>query len=380
MMIPPLIALAAWLPISLFCFRRYAVRVAILINFIGGWAVLPSAHFAPTNAPFPYWIVGTCLPSDHFFTKASVTAITCLIGVLLFDRQIFGCFKLSFWDLPMLAWCIAPLFSALANMQGFSVAVRSELYQILAWGVPYFFGRVYFANTVSLRMAAKAFVIAGMAYVPICLIEMFTGPQIYAHLYGYQPYRWIGSERYFGFRPIGLLEDGNQLGIWMATSTLIAIWLWRRRLAAAIFGVPIAWISAILFVITILCQSVGSIVLLLCLLPFVFLRQSYLPRAVAALFLLAILAFMGLRVANFISLRSLVEHNAAAHSAAQFFKGIQRQSFGWRLSQDEKYIDTALESPFWARARGTGGELVGPVPGDCGFLPSGCMASPGCLP
>jgi hypothetical protein len=69
---------------------------------------------------------------------------------------------------------------------------------------------------------------------------------------------------------------------------------------------------------------------------------------------------MGLRVANFISLRSLVEHNAAAHSAAQFFKGIQRQSFGWRLSQDEKYIDTALEEPLlgsgtwdWWRASGS---------------------------
>jgi hypothetical protein len=344
-MIHPLIALAAWIPISLFCFRRYAVRIAILINFVAGWAVLPSAAFAPTDAPFPYWILGTCLPSNHFFTKASVTGITCLIGVLVFDRESFSRFKLSFWDLPMLAWCVVPLFSALANIQGFSVAVRSELYQILAWGVPYFFGRVYFADTVSLRMAAKAFVIAGMAYVPICLIEMFTGPQIYAHLYGYQPYRSIGAERYVGFRPIGLMEDGNQLGIWMATSALIAIWLWRRRLVTAIFRVPIAWISGILFVTTLLCQSVGSIVLLFCLLPFLFIRQSYLPRAVAALFLLAILAFMGLRVANFISLRSLVEHNAAAYSAAQFFKGIQRQSFGWRLSQDEKYIETALAEP-----------------------------------
>ena len=344
-MIHPLIALAAWIPISLFCFRRYAVRIAILINFVAGWAVLPSAAFAPTDAPFPYWILGTCLPSDHFFTKASVTGITCLIGVLVFDRESFSRFKLSFWDLPMLAWCVVPLFSALANIQGFSVAVRSELYQIFAWGVPYFFGRVYFADTVSLRMAAKAFVIAGMAYVPICLIEIFTGPQIYAHLYGYQPYRSIGAERYVGFRPIGLMEDGNQLGIWMATSALIAIWLWRRRLVTAIFRVPIAWISGILFVTTLLCQSVGSIVLLFCLLPFLFIRQSYLPRAVAALFLLAILAFMGLRVANIISLRSLVEHNAAAYSVAQFFKGIQRQSFGWRLSQDEKYIDTALAEP-----------------------------------
>ncbi len=249
-MIPPLIALAAWVPISLFCFRRYAVRIAILINFVGGWAVLPSAAFTQTNDPFPYWILGTCLPSDHFFTKASVTGFTCLIGVLLFDRESFLRFKLSFWDLPMLAWCVVPVFSALANMQAFPVVVRSELYQILAWGVPYFFGRVYFTETVSLRMAAKAFVIAGMAYVPICLIEIFTGPQIYAHLYGYQPYRWIGAERYVGFRPIGLLEDGNQLGIWMATSALIAIWLWRRRLVAAIFGIPIAWISGILLVVT----------------------------------------------------------------------------------------------------------------------------------
>jgi hypothetical protein len=360
MMIHPLIALAAWIPISLFCFRRYAVRVAILINFVGGWAVLPSAAFAPTDTPFPYWILGTCLPSNHFFTKASVTGITGLIGVVLCDREIFSRFKLSFWDLPMLAWCLVPLFSTLANMQAFSVVVRSELYQIFAWGVPYFLGRVYFPDALSLRMSAKAFVIAGMAYVPICLIEIFTGPQIYAHLYGYQPYRWIGAERYVGFRPIGLMEDGNQLGIWMATSTLIAIWLWRRRLAAAIFGIPIAWISGILLVITLLCQSVGSIVLLLCLLPFVFVRQSYLPRAVAALLLLAILAFMGLRVANFISLRSLVEHNAVAYSAAQFFKGIQRQSFGWRLSQDEKYIDTALAEPLlgsgawdWWKASGS---------------------------
>jgi hypothetical protein len=345
MMIHPLLALAAWLPISLFCFRRYAVRIAILINFVAGWAVLPSAAFTTTDTPFPYWVLGTCLPSNHFFTKASVTGITCFIGVVLFDRESFSRFKLSFWDLPMLAWCILPLFSGLANEQAFSVMVRSELYQILAWGVPYFFGRVYFTDPVSLRMAAKAFVIAGMAYVPICLIEIFTGPQIYAHLYGYQPYRWIGAQRYIGFRPIGLLEDGNQLGIWMATSALIAIWLWRRRLAAAIFGVPIAWISGILLVVTLLCQSVGSIFLLLCLLPFVFIRQSYLPRAIAALFLLAILGFMGLRMANFISLRSLVEHNATAYSAAQFLKGIQRQSLGWRLSQDEKYIDTALRAP-----------------------------------
>jgi hypothetical protein len=344
-MISPSIAFLAWVPISLYCFRRYPVRVAVLINFIGGWAVLPSAAFAPTTIVFPYWILGTCLPSIHFFTKASVTGITCLIGVSLFDRRVFSRFQLSFWDLPMLAWCVVPLLSAIANSRGPADAAGSELYQILAWGVPYLFGRLYFENTESLRLAAKAFVIAGLAYVPVCLIELFTGPQIYAGLYGYQPYRWIGATRYFGFRPIGLLEDGNQLGIWMATAALIAIWLWKRRLVDRVLGIPIGWASAVLLLVTLACQSAGSIVLLLCLLPFLFVRKSYLPRAIIALVLLSVLGLMAVRLANVVSLRGLVKQNAIAGSAAQFLKGIGRGSFGWRLSEDEKHVSIALQRP-----------------------------------
>ncbi len=350
-MIPPSIAFLAWVPISLYFFRRYPVRVAVLINFIGGWAVLPSAAFTPTTVSFPYWIMGTCLPSIHFFTKASVTGITCLIGVLLFDRPSFRRFQLSFWDLPMLAWCVVPLLSAIANSQGLALAARSELYQILAWGVPYFFGRLYFENTESLRLAAKAFVVAGMAYVPICLIELFTGPQIYAALYGYQPYRWIGADRYLGFRPIGLLEDGNQLGIWMATSALIAIWLWRRRLVERVLRIPIGWASAVLLVVTLACQSAGSIVLLLCLLPFLFVRKNYLPRAIIALVLLCVLGLIALRLANVVSLRGLVKQNAVARSGAGFLKEIGRGSFGWRLSEDEKHVATALQRPVLGSGR-----------------------------
>jgi hypothetical protein len=344
-MISSWIAFLAWVPISLYFFRRCPVRVAVLINFIGGWAVLPSAAFAPTNALFPYWIVGICLPSIHFVTKASITAITCLAGVLLTDRRIFQQFKLSYWDLPMLAWCCVPLLSALANGQGFVSTLRSGLYQILVWGVPYIFGRLYFTDTRSLTLAAKAFVIAGLAYVPICLLEIFTGPQVYAHLYGYQPYRWVGAQRYVGFRPIGFLEDGNQLGIWMAISALIAICLWKWQLVDRLMRVPIAWVAGILFAITLLCQSGGSIVLLLCLLPFVLFNKSYLPRVLTVILLLGIFTAMAIRLANVVSLRTLVNQNGAAHSAAEFLKRIHRGSFGWRLSQDEKNVNKALETP-----------------------------------
>jgi len=345
-MIPTLLAFLAWVPVSLYCFRRFPVRVAVLINFVGGWAVLPTAAFEPTNARFPYWIIGTCLPSIHFFTKATVTAITCLAGyILLNDRHIFRGFKLSFWDLPMLGWCCVPLLSALANNQSFFTTLRSGLYQILAWGVPYFFGRLCFTDSDSQKLAAKTFVIAGLAYVPICLLEIITGPQFYSHLYGYQPYRWVGAQRYFGFRPIGLLEDGNQLGIWMAVSALIAICFWRWRLVDRVLSIPIAWVAGILFATTLLCQSGGSIILMLCLLPFVWFTKSYLPRALTVILLVGMLAAVAARLANVVSLQSVLKQNAAAQSAVGLLKRMHRQSFAWRLSQDEKHVNQALETP-----------------------------------
>lgn len=306
---------------------------------------MPSANFAPAAASFPYWILGTCLPSNYFFTKATVTGICGLIGILLFDRRRPGRFEPGLWDIPILIWCIVPLLSAVANGQDFGSTLHGEIYQVLAWGIPYIAGRLYFSEMDSLLLAAKAFVIAGMAYVPICLLEIFTGPQLYARLYGYQPYRWIGAQRYFGFRPIGLLEDGNQLGIWMATSALIAIWLWKRSFVKDILGIPIATIGGVLFAVTLLCQSAGSIILLIVLLPFLLLSRRYFTRSVVALVLLAILTLISLRLANIISLRAVVKHNVAANAGVQFLRRIGRGSFGWRLSQDEKHVGVALTRP-----------------------------------
>ncbi len=344
-MIPPLFALLSWIPISLYLFWRCPVRAAILISFVGGWAVLPTAPFAATSAPFPYWIIGTCLPSNYLVTKASVTGAAGLMGVLFFDPRSFGRLRPSYWDIPMLVWCTVPLLSGVANRRGIGASLSGELYQVLAWGVPYLAGRLYFSEMEFMRLAAKAFVIGGMAYVPICLIEFFTGPQIYAHLYGYQPYRWTGAQRYLGFRPVGLLEDGNQLGIWMATSTLIALWLWRRDSLKEILGIPIAVTGSILLAVTLLCQSVGSIVIFVGVLPLLFLRQRYIPRVLTATVLLAILVLTSLRLANVVSVRALAAHNRAAIATARFLREIGRNSFGWRLAQDEKHVGVALERP-----------------------------------
>ena len=80
MHVPPLLALLAWVPIGLYFFYRYPIRVAVLLTFIAGWAVLPTANFVPTDAPFPYWILGASLPAGYFVTKATITGLTALAG------------------------------------------------------------------------------------------------------------------------------------------------------------------------------------------------------------------------------------------------------------------------------------------------------------
>jgi len=341
--LPPLLAFLAWIPLSLVLFRRYPIRVAILINFLGGWALLPIARFS--GDPSPFWILGNGLYTEYFLTKATVTGLSALLGVLLFDRQVFRNFRLTFWDLPMLMWCIVPLLSGIANAEYFGAGLVGEIYQLLAWGVPWVLGRLYFSDTASLRLAAKAFVIAGLLYVPVCLIEIWAGPQFYAHLYGYQPYRWVRTQRYLGYRPIGLLETGTQFGIWMATSALIAVWLWLRRTVDRILGIPTVWVAVILCCATLLCQSGGAIILLAALLPFVFVSRRYFPRVTAILLVMGILLFAGLRLTNAVSIRTLMRRNPVAHATAAFLGRIGRGSLVLRLDRDERTVDLALEQP-----------------------------------
>jgi hypothetical protein len=345
MILPPLVALVAWVPVSLLLFRRFPIQVALLINFVGGWAVLPAANYVNRGADFPYWILGTSLESDYFITKATILGFTGILVVYLFDRTSFKRFQLTVWDLPMGMWLIAPLLSAIANPGNYKEGWIGEIYQLLAWGSPYLIGRLYFTDTQSLRIAAKSFVIGGLAYIPFCIFEFFTGPRIYALLYGYQPYQLNGAKRFIGYRPVGLLENGNQLGIWMATATLIALWLWRRKTAQSILGIPILPVAIALLIITLLCQSTGAILLLLALIPFVFVDPRYLSRTVSILLVLGILSFAAFRIANIVSLRELVRDNPKAHAVASYLKSIGKGSLGWRLSLDERHIDTALDEP-----------------------------------
>ena len=379
MHLPPLVALMIWIPVGAILFRILSLRVAILVNFLAGWALLPGANYAPTPAAFPYWILPVCLPGAYFITKATILGIAALIGVLCFHRHELRRFRLRVCDIPMALLCFVPMLSSIANHLAPREGIRSVLYVLLAWAVPYFLGRHCFSDRQSLLLAARAIVLTGILYSPICLFELFTGPQAYAHLYGFQPYRWVGAARYLGFRPVGFLEDGNQLGIWMASSALIASALWARGLAVRVLRLPVKWAAAYLIGVTLLCQSVGSIVLLGLLLPLACFSRRRSLRIGIAVVLLGSVLFAGLQLSHRIPWRELSETNPIAHSVADHLRALGRKSLGWRLSRDEAQAAIATRKPLLGFGEWNWWESSGTRPWDLWLLVFGMYGAFGAL-
>ena len=177
-MISPSIAFIAWVPISLFLFQRYPIRVAILANFFAGWALLPSAVYTPTAVRIPLLDPGNLSSVDpllyqgnrngpHVLTRHS----RCLTAKPSADlSSVFG--TCQCWPGASFRCC-----QRWPTPRVLSRCFVANCIRFWRGGVPYLVGRLYFEKTESLKLAAEAFVIAGLAYVPICRVEIMTGPQ-----------------------------------------------------------------------------------------------------------------------------------------------------------------------------------------------------------
>ena len=94
------IALLSWPLIVMMLFKKRGPQQAIVISFVAGWMFLPVANY------------------DIFLLRNTKTAAICysIIGCAYFlDKERLLTFKFNAADLPMVLWCTAPFFSAIAN-------------------------------------------------------------------------------------------------------------------------------------------------------------------------------------------------------------------------------------------------------------------------
>jgi tetratricopeptide (TPR) repeat protein len=241
------IALIGWIPVAVVMFALLPIRRAAATAVIGAWLLLP-----------PFSISISSFPDYSRITAASVGLI---FGTLFFGLNNIISFRPRWFDVPMLLWCLAGSAASLSNGLGPYDALSACLDAIFTWGLPYFFGRIYFSDRDGLRTFTVAMVIAGLVYVLPCVWEIRMSPQLLGQVYGAS--RWQG-ERMGGYRPNVFFSTGLELGLWMTAVSLTAWWFWRCGVIKK-FG-PISFgkvMLPILLIVTFFCRSTGAVILLI---------------------------------------------------------------------------------------------------------------------
>ena len=329
------LALYGWIPLVLFLFTVLRPRHAVIVAYIGGWLFLPMFEIDLKGLP-PY-------------SKVSATAYGVLFGALLFDLPRLLTFRPRWFDLPIVLWCVAPLFASLSNKigayGGWYDGLSACLSEIVMWGIPYFLGRVYFSDWEGVRELAIGVFVGGLIYIPLCLIELRLSPQLHRWTYGYHQHSFAQVRRFGGYRPMVFMQHGLACAMWMTTASIVGLWLWSSGAVKKIFHVPMYALVPPLIVTAVMCKSAGALVLL-----FVGIATFYWIRATRnALPLLALIAF----IPSYVALRSSATWSGQelVDMARVVFNEKRAASLETRLDAENLLTEKALKQPAFGYGR-----------------------------
>lgn len=241
--------LILWVPIVFAMYLLMPQRRAAMLAFVFGWLFLPVGGIDLTGLP----------PLD----KLSVTSVAVVLAAVVLDSGRLMRFRPSWWDVPMLVWCVSPFVTSVVNGLGPYDGLANVLAHSVVWGLPYLLGRLYITDRDDVLDLARIVFIGGLVYVPLCLLEMRLSPQLHNWLYGYHPGGFIHTRRSGGFKPMVFLPGGLAVGIWMASASVVALVLWWSGAMRRLWGLPIGLWALPLWVTAVLCKSAGATLLML---------------------------------------------------------------------------------------------------------------------
>lgn len=322
----------ALVPIVLIAFPLVVVMLRVVLP--PGRAALASTVLAWLFLP----VATIDIPGMPNYGKPTALAIGLLVVLAFFDCGRVMALRPKPADWCVAAWCIGPMFTALDNGLGFKNGLAPCVDHFMALGVPYLAGRAYFGDAPGVRAVALAIVVAGLVYVPLCLIEVRLSPQLHRWVYGYHHHEFGQTRRAGGWRPTVFVEHGLIVGLIMGFAFLVATWLWLTRTVRTAWGVPMSIATGVLLVTFVLCKSLGALVL--CLMGVGALLTARATRwrwAVVALALIAP-AYMAVRLSG-------EWGGDSAVAAAEMISAERAGSLRFRFDAENLLIERALGRP-----------------------------------
>lgn len=323
------LVMLAWFPAVIYIFTRLPARRALIISFLVAWLFLPQASRA--------------LPGLPDYTRISATCYSIVLATIIFDFGRIKNFRINWFDIPMLVWCLCPFGSSISNGLGAYDGFSASLEQTVTWGLPYFLGRVYLKDLLGLRQLATNMVVFGLIYVPLCLYEVRMSPQLHAIVYGGKPFaNFTMAMRLGGWRPNVFMLHGLALAGWMAAVTLVCIWLYQARVVPRFWKIPIGISTVILLANFVLLRSTGAYFLLASGVA-IMLIARYLRTALPMILLIA-------GMSGYLYLNAFTETyitDQIITSLSSTLPAERIQSLEFRFNNEERLADKARQRIVW---------------------------------
>lgn len=336
-------------------FVLLSTEVAVVWSIVAGYLLLPSS--------FSVDVVG--LPP---IDKKSVTIISTFFLCLLTNhrtrRRPIGILMLTL----AIAYVISPFATSVDNSYELQVGglshpgfyfsdafKRSSLNLIDLFG--FFIGWRALSADTGRATLLKALVLAALAYSVPILFEVRFSPQLHRWVYGFFPHVFGQQMRWGGFRAVVFLQHGLQVALFVVMAVAACCVAARLRYSLLTVSAKIA--LPYLWVILLLCKSLGTILYGLALTPLALLSSFRIWVKVASAMLLLVCAYPALRSANLIPVEFMTR-------SANEISTDRGGSLGTRISNENQLLKKAEEKPAfgwggWGRNRvfdpDTGGDV-----------------------
>jgi hypothetical protein len=331
------IANVLWLPFVLVLAAALGGRRAAVAALVIGWMFLPQAEYD--------------LPVIDYNKDAAISAglVLCFIFTLFEPRRNAGRTPFGWDSLFMAIFVLCPFASSMSNGLGEYDGFVATTNRVIQIGIPYLIGRRCVTDAAGARRLAHAFILGALVYIPFCCAEIALGPFWHRTVYGWNQHQVSQQVRFGGYRPMVFMYHGITVAYWMGTAALIAFWLWRTRSTHRLGLLPMGLVVAALGVMTLLCKTLGPIILIGVVAVALVLAVKLQHRALlTALMLLPPVYLLGPLVG--------LKFSDGVRAVTAEISADRLESYEYRLRNEEEVLNKAQERPVfgwggWGRAK-----------------------------
>lgn len=354
--------LLVWPVVMIVLFRRMPPARAFVWSILGGYLFLPPvASFDPPMIPE--------------LDKMSIPALTAWLIVTLGLGQRVALLPASVTGRVLVVlFLLAPFATAFGNPDpvyagGGRVLPGISLYDALSSVIRQGFvlmtfamARHLLATSDDLREALRALVVAGLIYSVPMLLEVRLSPQLNIWIYGFFQHSFDQMMRGGGFRPIVFLQHG----LWVAMFALMALMAAVAAARDAGKGARARmWAVALyLGVVLVLCKSLGATLLAAAFLPVLMLAGRRTILRVAAIVVVAALAYPLLRYADLVPVDEVLR-------LARAISAERADSLQFRLDNEALLLERAFERLWFGWGPYERNLLHDPVTGEAAVISDG---------